>query len=175
MDAEITTDRLLLRPFTEDDADALFAIFRRPEVARWSGSGEPMVDRQQAVDRIAGQPARVGEHPGAGIFAIVPLGETEPVGMTLLVPLPPSAGVERHDFEIGWHLHPETWGRGYATESARAMIARAAEAGMPEVYAVTDPSNERSQAVCRRLGMTDLGLTSDWYDRELRAFRLAVS
>lgn len=168
----VHTDRLTLRPFTAADADALFEVFRRPEVARWSGNGEPMTDRQQAVDRIARQPVRAGDHPATAILAVCPDPSDAPVGLVMLVPLPASEGSSRDDVEIGWHLHPDAWGHGYATEAARAMVERARAGGIPTVHAVTHPDNVRSQAVCARLGMSDLGLREDWYDRRLRAFRL---
>ncbi len=168
----VKTQRLTLRSFTLDDVDALFDLMSRPEVARWSGRGRPMVDRQEAVERIERMPVRRGDHPAADVFAIVPHEADAPVGMAVLVPIPTSEGFDRHDHEIGWHLHPDVWGRGYATEAATALVERAFAADIPELYAVTNPDNVRSQAVCGRLGMTDLGLRSDWYDRELRAFRL---
>lgn len=168
----IHTDRLALRHFTIADADDLFAIFSRPEVARWSGAGTPMAHRDEAVTRIERMPGRAGEHPAAGIFAIMPDVDQRVVGMVMLVPLPSSADVDRHVHEIGWHLHPDVWGRGYATEAARALIDRAWVAGLAELHAVTHPDNVASQAVCARLGMTDLGVTSDAYDLQLRAFRL---
>ena len=70
------------------------------------------------------------------------------------------------------HLHPDSWGHGYATEAARAVIDRGFSAGVPEVYAVVRPGNAPSMAVCRRLGMTALGRLRRWYDVELEAFRL---
>ncbi len=168
----IETERLTLRRFVPDDADFLFDMFRRPEVARWSGQGAPMKHRDEAVARIARQPERAGAQPAAGIFAVVPHGAEAPVGMAVLVPIPGSEGVSRDDMEIGWHFLPDAWGNGYATEAARALVDRAFAAGIPELYAVTHPDNAASQAVCRRVGMTDLGLRTDWYDQELRAFRL---
>jgi RimJ/RimL family protein N-acetyltransferase len=170
--AGIETDRLTLRAFTRDDAPDLFGIFALPEVARWSGAGTPMTDVAEAVARIGRMPTRAGEHPAAGIFAVVPHGGGRVVGMAILVPIPASEGSERDDLEVGWHFHPDAWGHGYATEAATALLERAFAAGIEEVFAVTDPANVRSQAVCRRLGMTDLGLRTDWYDRELRAFRV---
>jgi GNAT superfamily N-acetyltransferase len=74
--------------------------------------------------------------------------------------------------ELGWHLHPDSWGHGYATEAARAVVDRAFDDGLLEVYAVVRPGNEPSLAVCRRLGMQPLGRTTCWYGRELEAFRL---
>ena len=172
MDATIETERLTLRTFVPHDADFMFELFSRPEVARWSGQGVPMQHRDEAVARIARQPERVGDHPATAIFAVLPRGTATPIGMAMLVPIPGSEGFARDDFEIGWHFHPDAWGNGYATEAARALVDRAFAADIPELYAVTDIDNVSSQAVCRRLGMTDLGRRSDWYDRELRAFRL---
>jgi RimJ/RimL family protein N-acetyltransferase len=91
-----------------------------------------------------------------------------PAGTVLFKPLPNGAG----EIEIGWHLHPDSWGHGYATEAARAVISRGFTAGVPEVYAVVRPGNEASMAVCRRLGMVPLGRLRRWYDVELEAFRL---
>lgn len=125
----IETDRLTLRPLTAHNADFVFDVFRRPEVARWSGGGSPMAHRDEAVERIRCYPACAGDHPGA-------------------------------------------WSNGYATEATQAVLDRGFAAGLDEVIAVIQPDNAASQAVCRRLGMTDLGLRSSWYDEELRAFRL---
>jgi RimJ/RimL family protein N-acetyltransferase len=168
----IQTQRLTLRPFTPDDAPALFAVFSLPEVARWSGTGTPMTDVSEAQARIERMPVRAGDHPAAGLFAVVPHDTGRVVGMALLVRIPASKGFDGDDHEVGWHLHPDAWGNGFATEAATALVARGFAAGMPRVLAVTDPDNVRSQAVCTRLGMTDLGLRPDWYDRELRAFGL---
>lgn len=167
----ITTARLRLRPFTPDDARALFEVFRHSDVARWSGTGTPMEDVSEAEQRIATMSQRAGDHPATGIFAAERSDTGEFIGQVLLVPLPASNGVDRHDFEIGWHLHPDAWGQGFATEGARALLLRGFDAGLPEIYAVTHPDNVRSQAVARRLGMEDLGLSSNWYNQEVRAFR----
>jgi RimJ/RimL family protein N-acetyltransferase len=168
----IRTERLTLRLIGPGDADFVFDLFRRPEVARWSGQRVPMTHRDEAVARIARYPQRAGDHPAAGIFAVLLHGAEAPIGMALLVPIPSSEGFSRDDVEVGWHFLPEAWGNGYATEAAHALVARALASGIPEIHAVTHPDNTPSQAVCRRLGMTDLGLRSDWYDQELRAFRL---
>lgn len=171
----IQTERLLLRPFDADDADFMFELFRRPEVARWSGNGTPMAHRDEAVARIERQPERAGAHPAAGIFHVSARGSGDPLGMVMLVSIPSSEGFSCDDIEIGWHFHPDAWGNGYATEAALGVVERASAAGIAELVAVTDTDNAASQAVCRRLGMTDLGLRTDWYDMELRAFRLDLA
>lgn len=168
----IETERLILRPFTLDDAQDLHDLFRRPEVAKWSGTGTPMASVDEARERIGRYATRPGPHPSAGVFAVDLRSSGEMVGMALLVRLPASEGVDRDDMEIGWHFRPEMWGRGYATEAGAALVARAFASGIPELYAVTHPDNTASQAVCRRLGMRDIGLRTEWYDRELRSFCL---
>ncbi len=176
--AHVETERLVLRAFTRHDLDFLADLFSIPEVARWSGAGRPRT-RTEVQAQLAGQPGRAGPHPSTGVFAICPRTSTGavggPVGVAMLVPLPASAGSERRDVEIGWHLHPSAQGRGFATEAARALVERARGGGISEVHAVTHPDNAASQAVCQRLGMTDLGLRDDWYDQTLRAFRLPTA
>lgn len=172
--AYLETERLVLRRFTRHDLDMLCDLWSRPEVARWSGPRRPRA-REEVREGLANQPGRAGAHPSTAVLAIVPKGEERPVGVALLVPLPASSGSDRQDVEIGWHLFPEAQGRGYATEAARALVERAAAGGIREVHAVTDPANEASQAVCRRLGMTDLGIRDDWYNSSLHAFRLSTS
>jgi len=168
----IETERLLLRPLDAGDVDFLFDIYRLPEVARWSARGEPMTHRDEAAERLSRWIARSEGRPGAGFFHVSVRETGAPAGLVLLISVPASEGVDRDDMEIGWHFHPDAWGHGYATEAAQAMVDRGFAHGLPEIYAVTDPANVRSQAVCARLGMTDLGIRTDWYDRELRAFRL---
>ena len=56
--------------------------------------------------------------------------------------------------EVGWRLHPDTWGHGYATEAASASLRFGfEEAGLHEILAITTMLNTRSQAVMERIGM----------------------
>jgi len=104
----------------------------------------------------------------------VPIGETAPVGSALLKLLPASGTAEpTTDVEVGWHLRPEVWGRGYATEAGGRLLRYAWDNGFPEVFAVTYPENRPSQAVCERLGMTGLGPTDRYYDVTCELFRIA--
>jgi RimJ/RimL family protein N-acetyltransferase len=163
----LSTPRLRLRPWTTSPADLarLADIYDRPEVTRWLG-GPPTVPPAELVARWAAVTEVDARH---GCWAIQPVGgDAPPAGTLLLKPLPNGVG----EVEVGWHLHPDSWGRGYATEAAAAVIDRAFRVGVPEVYAVVRPGNEPSLAVCRRLGMRPLGRMTRWYDVELEAFRL---
>jgi RimJ/RimL family protein N-acetyltransferase len=170
------TERLVIREWTEEPADLarVFDTYSRWEVARWLGS-EPraMTDPAEAVERVRGWCARNAEYgPPYGIWAVQVRRTGVVAGSVLLRRLPDADGSPTDDVEVGWHLHPDSWGRGYATEAARGAAARAFAAGIAEVYAVVYAGNAASVAVTRRLGMRPLGTTDRWYGRELDAFVL---
>jgi RimJ/RimL family protein N-acetyltransferase len=118
-----------------------------------------MHDRHEAVEMIERHAARRAADPRFGSWAVVERSSAVTAGSVLLKPLPDGDG----EVEIGWQLHPDSWGRGLATEAARAVLGRAFADGLPEVWAVTYLDNDRSAAVCRRIGMRLLGVTHRWY------------
>jgi RimJ/RimL family protein N-acetyltransferase len=164
-DGVLRTERLRLRPWTTqpEDIARLTDLYSRDEVSRWLG-GPPSVSPEELVGRWA-TVHELDERFGCWAIEIA---DGTVAGTVLFKPLPNGVG----EVEVGWHLHPDSWGHGYATEAARAVIAQGFEAGLPEVYAVVRPGNSASLAVCRRLGMAPLGRLRRWYDVELEAFRL---
>src|SRR4249919_468408 len=156
------TARLDVRPWRHDEAVTMYDVYRREEVARWLGAvprpAASVDEMHQKIDRWAALAQGV-----YGIWAVVPRETGEPVGTVLLVPLQDGAGRPVDEVEVGWHLHPDHWGQGYATEAAKGALERAWGAGLPEVYAVVYPGNEPSVAVARRLGMDAMGRTDRWY------------
>ena len=158
-DVIVETDRVNLRPWRLDEADRFFDMHRRMEVAQWIG-GRPMADPSEAEPLIQRMLDRLAADPRFGAWAVVERATDIPAGTVLLKPLPDGAG----EIEIGWHFHPDSWGRGLATEAARALLARGFALGLAEIWAVTDPLNQRSVRVCEKLGMRLLGTTRRWYD-----------
>jgi RimJ/RimL family protein N-acetyltransferase len=77
--------------------------------------------------------------------------------------------------EVGWHLHPRHRGQGLVTEAAAAVLAAAANAGIEQVIALTDPDNIPSQAVAARLGMRDERITQHWYGLASRQYHKALT
>jgi RimJ/RimL family protein N-acetyltransferase len=152
------TDRIVLRPWRPDEADRFFDMHRRMEVARWIG-GRPMADLSEAESLIQRTLDRLAADPRFGAWAVIERATGVPAGTVLLKPLPDGDG----EIEIGWHLHPDSWGRGLATEAAHPLLARGFELGLEEIWAVTDPKNQRSAHVCEKLGMRLLGTTHRWY------------
>jgi len=154
----ITTDRLVVRPWRLKEAARFFDIYRRPEIVRWIGA-EPMQSVREAIEMIERGHARLRADPRFGAWAVVDRSSGVPVGGVILKPLPDGEG----EVEIGWQLHPDSWGNGFASEAARAVLKRGFADGLPEVWAVMYLDNHRSAAVCRRIGMQLLGITRRWY------------
>ncbi|MEU1602118.1 GNAT family N-acetyltransferase [Micromonospora matsumotoense] len=168
----LTTTRLIVRNWTDSPADLarIFDIYSRNEVVRWLGAapGLPLTDPAQAAGRLALWRARHAAHGDRyGTWAVQVRDTGVVVGTILLKPLPGrDEQVATDDIEVGWHLHPDSWGHGYATEAARALVDRELATGTGQVYAVVAPGNGASMAVARRLGMTHLGRRTDWYGGE---------
>jgi RimJ/RimL family protein N-acetyltransferase len=165
----LRTRRLMLRAWRADDLEAYFDVYSRWEVMRWLGPPprRAVADLGEARERLERWRARhAAVEPPFGLWAIVPHDAGVPVGTVLLLPLSDAEG-HTGEVEVGWHLHPEQQGRGLATEAARALLGIAA---LPRVLALTDPDNERSQAVAGRLGMADEGLTDRWFGLTTRQF-----
>jgi RimJ/RimL family protein N-acetyltransferase len=185
------TERLIARDWTVADDESAFAIYGRDEVARLLG-GPPrrpaasVAEMRQRLERIIEQNSA---RPAFGLWPLELRDSGVVVGAVLLVPLPGGSGgsggsgeaagsgkagdVEVGDVEVGWHLNPDHWGRGYATEAGRGAIDLALGAyGLDEVRAVVLPGNLASLAVCRRLGMRHEGQTDRYYGVTLELFSI---
>jgi len=159
VDVIATTARIVVRPWVVADADRFFDMYRRHEVTDWLGA-DPMVDRDEAVAMISRISDRLEIDPRYGSWAVIERASGLAVGSVLLKALPEGGG----EIEIAWQMHPDSWGRGLATEAADAVLARGFKAGLNEVWAVTYVDNRRSARVCEKLGMRLLGITHRWYD-----------
>ena len=146
----LTTPRLVLRPWRDDDLPAYAAMNADPRVMQF-------FQKTWTPQESAATLARVRDHfdrHGFGKWAVEAPGVAPLVGIVGL-------GIPDYDLpfnpcvEMGWRLAAEFWGRGYATEAARAALDFAfCELRLPEVVAFTVPANVRSRAVMERLGMT---------------------
>lgn len=148
----IRTERLLLRPFIDDehDLDALFAIQSRPDVTRYLYY-EPRT-REQVHDGLI-QRARL------------PWFEREGDALRLAVVLPESNALigelslgwnsqEHRQGELGYIIHPDFAGNGYATEAARELFPLGFDRlGLHRIIGRCDGRNQASARVMERLGM----------------------
>jgi RimJ/RimL family protein N-acetyltransferase len=169
------TARLIVREWTDSPADLarIYDTYSRWEVARWLGATpRAMADPAEAVAAVARwRELHAGSGGRYGAWAIEPRAGGTVAGTVLFKELPNADG----DVEVGWHLHPDSQGHGYATEAARGAIDRGFAAGLAEVWAVVRYGNDASMAVCRRLGMTPLGPTTRWYGVECEHFHLPAA
>ena len=113
----VTTPRLVLRPFTDMDRAPFFELNTHPLVVESLGSSPSRAESDAMIDRFSAEMAR----EGWGLWAVEVAGGAPFAGMVGLhrVPteLPFAPAVE-----IGWRLHPDHWGHGYATEAAAASL-----------------------------------------------------
>lgn len=145
----LRTERLLLRPWRESDRAPFAAMNADPNVMEHFPALSALDESNAAVDRIV---ARMGQQ-GFGLWAVEVPGVAEFVGFIGLNPA--DAVLGRPVLEIGWRLAADHWGRGYATEGARASLAHAFDGlGRDEVVSFTTTANGRSRRVMEKIGMT---------------------
>ena len=143
----LQTERLILRPFTTADFDPFAAMYADPRVAETvTEDGRPL-SRFGAWRGFAGI---VGHWTllGFGMFAVVERATNTFVGR--IGPWQPEGWP---DFEIGWTLRSEYWGRGYATEAVKRCIEYSfTELDRPHISSFIVPENVRSIRVAERAG-----------------------
>ena len=124
MAPRLLTERLVLRPWTTDDAQAALDAYGEPEVARWL---VPVMDqvRDEAAMRLVLQ-QWVAENmrmlTPAGRWAVELREDGRLIGGATLLPLPPE-----DEYEVGWQLSPDHWGHGYGGETGLALARWAFE------------------------------------------------
>ncbi|WP_329102167.1 GNAT family N-acetyltransferase [Micromonospora sp. NBC_01699] len=146
----VRTPRLLLRPLTASDVDALLAYRSRPDVCRYVPF-EPMT-REAVNERLATLWANHGltDEGQALTLGIEIAGTGRLIGDAVLFWHSRLHGAG----EIGYVLHPDHTGHGYATEAASALLGLGFEQlGLHRIVARIDERNEPSAQVARRLGM----------------------
>jgi RimJ/RimL family protein N-acetyltransferase len=170
MPVALDTERLLLRAWRLDDAEAALGIYGAADVARWLRPAMARVEDAATMRSILQRWIAEDEQliPPAGRWAIELKGTARLVGGAILLPIPPN----NLDLEMGWELHPQAWGRGYATEAGRAVARWAFDEGFDEIMSVVRPGNRRAAATAHRIGMEWVGETEKYYGLRLQVFRL---
>lgn len=149
-DAELRTERLLLRRWREEDRRPFAAINADPAVMEHFPAPLGREESDELFERI-----ELGfERHGFGLWALEVRESGEFVGFAGLA-VPPFEAHFTPAVEVGWRLARPAWGNGYATEAGRASLARGfGELGLAEIVSMTAVRNRRSRAVMERLGMT---------------------
>lgn len=149
-ESELSTTRLLLRRWREDDCRPFAEINADPCVMEHFPAPLTLADSNRLIARIeAGFDRR-----GYGLWALELLATGELVGFTGLE-MPSFEAHFTPAVEVGWRLARSAWGQGYATEAALASLAFGFEqVGLAEIVSFTSTANLKSQAVMERIGMT---------------------
>ena len=153
----VETERLLLRRWRpEADLDPLAGLCADAEVMRYVGAGRPLT-RTESGNLLAAIERHWDEH-GYGLWAVEVKEQAggrpgEAIGFAGLA-IPSFLPAVLPAVECGWRLARDWWGRGLATEAARASVAWGREElGLAGVVSIIAPGNERSVRVAEKLGM----------------------
>jgi RimJ/RimL family protein N-acetyltransferase len=168
----LRTRRLTLRLMTPADTDDVYAYQSREDVCRYllfDPRSREVVAEKVAAHALATTLEKDGDYLQLALE--LPATATTParvIGDSYFT----IASVENSHGEIGWTLHPDFAGMGYASEAARAVLAIAfRQIGLHRVHAELDPRNNSSVALCKRLGMReeaffveDMYFKNEWAD-----------
>lgn len=145
----LSTERLRLRPWREADFAPFAAMNADPAVMEHF----PAVQAREESDAAARRIRDGIESRGWGLWAVEVVGGEPFIGFTGLA-MPTFEAPFVPCTEVGWRLARSAWGRGYATEAARAALRFGfGELGLEEIVSFTALTNRRSIAVMERLGM----------------------
>lgn len=143
----ISSARLILRPLEERDAAFILELLNDPSFIAMIGDKEVRT-MEGARDYISSARASLEER-GFGLLAVEPVAGGEVMGICGLVR---REGLDGPD--LGYALLPRYWGCGYAAEAAQAVLEAS---GFGCVLAVTNPENEPSIRLLKRLGFAAMG------------------
>ena len=152
MQVFLETGRMILRRFTEDDAGFLFELDSDPEVMRFLTGGVPTPRDAIQNDILPAFLRSYEPFTGFGVFAAIEKDSGEFLGWFSLRPKDAS---DPGNVSLGYRLRRAAWGRGYATEVARALIRKGfTDLGVQRVYATTYQDNLASRRVMEKAGLT---------------------
>lgn len=161
---EIRTDRLYLRQFSKEDLDAYAKIMSNHEVGKWlpKGDGYTRKETRKSLDHILEHWNRLG----FGIWAVVDNEKDVLLGRCGLNMI-----TETSEVEVDFVLARDCWGRGYATEAAKAALEYGFEIlKLDRIIALAKPENIASRRVIEKIGMRYIknaeywGITCAYYD-----------
>ena len=173
---EVETERLLLRAFTPADFEAFAAMRADAEVMRFIGQPTGPHTREQAEGWQEKNDRRWQDN-GFGMWAVVERATEELAGWCGLSRLE-----DTQEVEVGYGLARRAWGRGLATEAARASLRYGFErVGLPRIAAVVNPANHASRHVVEKLGLRHVkvarhyGADLDYFEISRAEFRPTAS
>jgi RimJ/RimL family protein N-acetyltransferase len=144
----VVTQRLSIRRLTLDDAPFVWELLNDADFLQYIGDrGVRTVD--DAAEYLARGPLEMYGRLGYGLWCVELRATETPIGI---------CGILKRewldDVDVGFAFLPEFRGKGYALESAKAVIAHAIDVlGMQRLVAIVSPGNVKSETLLARLGM----------------------
>jgi RimJ/RimL family protein N-acetyltransferase len=168
----LTTKRLVLSPLTEKDWDFVLSLFSRPVVHQFEQGPLPTQQKiREQFDRVLEKSALL---PQDGcIWFIIHTTDNLPIGQIKLSCNWPDV----QEWELGYALLPEYWGKGYASEASEAVLYWAfTHLHVHKVIAIINAENTKSVALARKIGMIEEGhmrearkIQGQYYDEKVFA------
>jgi len=143
----IATERLDIRPLRSADLGSILDLYSDPDAMRWAGGSTTDVDEsEQRLQRLIDHQ----EAHGFSLWAVTERESGTVIGDCGLI----HYAFKGPEVELGYRLKVPFWGKGYATEAARAVLAYGfEEVGLVRIVAVAHPENVASQRVLEKIGM----------------------
>ena len=143
----IQTERLLLRPFNEQDVDALYLMNSNPAMLKYIPFA-PFTDREQARALFHNVILQDYQQRGFGRWAVEHKADNRVIGFC-----GPKFIPEFNEVEIGYRYFPQYWGKGIGTEAAEAALSVFPQFGIKQTIALILEGNLGSETVAKRVGM----------------------
>ena len=150
------TARLSIELMSRDDADLLFELDQDPEVMRYINGGK-MTSRKDLEEKMIPRMEQYrNTEKGWGLWKVIVKDNAQFIGWILVRPMAFfSDQPELENLELGWRFKQESWGKGYATEAAKAVMqALTNKGGITQLSAIAMPGNTGSINIMKKLGMT---------------------
>lgn len=149
MNVLIETERLILREFTIDDAQAVYEFGANPEVHKYTGD-ELLTSLKRAKEIIETVVLKDYKNYGYGRWAVIFKPDNKLIGFAGLKYLP-----EIDETDIGFRFLPQYWGKGIATEASIEILKYAFEnLGIDRIIGIAMPENAASCRVLEKVGLS---------------------
>ena len=145
----LETERLLLRHLAPADLDALYALYRDPEIRQFYPEGDLTLDETRAELEwfLNGHP----RHPELGLWATVLKSTGKFIGRCGLLPWELEG---QHEVEVAYLIARTHWGQGLGTEAAQGVLDYGfTQLNLPRLVCLIDEANEASKRVAEKIGM----------------------
>lgn len=147
----LTTSRLIIRNWREEDRDLFHEINSDPDVMEFF----PRRRNREESDELFDYLRKLIADTGLGFYALEKTETGDTLGFCGIMRTSHEPAIPDGTVEIGWRLAKRHWGAGYVSEAATALLQHGFDNhGLNEIVAFTVPQNRRSRAVMERIGMT---------------------